>query len=239
MSDPYLQDEFEKAAAFLPGVVGKLDSADLLYFYGRFKQAKVGPNDTAKPGFFEFQGKQKWQAWKDMGDMSKETAMSEYVDKMNQIDPDWVNKECPEGGGIGWVSVSAMIAPEEENIPDDKKSIFDWTKEGNVSEVETRLRAGDASLKCSTDEDGMGLIHWAADRGDAAMTVMLLRLGVDVNQTDGDGQTALHFASSCGHGDVARMLIESKVDVGMCDSEGTTAEKMACDQDMKQLLQRR
>lgn len=48
------------------------------------------------------------------------------------------------------------------------------------------------------DESGMGLIHWAADRGDVAVVRLLLAAGVDVNLLDEDGQTGLHYASSCG-----------------------------------------
>ena len=31
------EDEFEEAASFLKGIAGKLETADLLYFYARYK----------------------------------------------------------------------------------------------------------------------------------------------------------------------------------------------------------
>jgi len=73
--DVELKAHFEKAAVYLRGIAGKLDSADLLYFYARFKQANDGPCNAPKPGFFDFQGKQKWAAWKELGDTSREQAM--------------------------------------------------------------------------------------------------------------------------------------------------------------------
>ena len=235
--DPSLEEDFERAAAFLRGIAGKLDAADLLYFYGRFKQAKAGPNDTSKPGFFDFQGKQKWQAWKDLGDMPKETAMREYVDKLEEIDPEWAGKE-PEKGG-SWVSVSAMVAPDEEAIANQDKSLFDWVKEGNAVEVRKRLKAGGgggADASKQKDGDGMGLIHWAADRGDVDVLNALLDAGADVNQVDGDGQTALHFASSCGHSGVASALLTRNADVDARDSDGLTAAEVASDKEMKEML---
>ena len=73
--DAELKLNFEQAAAYLRGIAGKLDSVSLLFFYARFKQANEGPCNAPKPGFFDFQGKQKWAAWKDLGDLSREQAM--------------------------------------------------------------------------------------------------------------------------------------------------------------------
>ena len=73
--DEELKINFDQAAAYLRGIAGKLDSTSLLFFYARFKQANEGPCNVPKPGFFDFQGKQKWSAWKDLGDLSREEAM--------------------------------------------------------------------------------------------------------------------------------------------------------------------
>lgn len=48
------------------------------------------------------------------------------------------------------------------------------------------------------DETGLGLIHWASDRGSLEIVDLLLRQGADINLLDSDGQTALHYACSCG-----------------------------------------
>lgn len=234
MSDSSVAAEFEKAAEYLRGIAGDMEPADLLYFYARFKQAKVGPNDTPKPGFFEFQGKQKWQAWKDLADMPAEMAMREYVGKLNELDPGWAEKEPAKVGG--WVSVSAMAAPREEAIPDAEKSLFDWVKEGNAAELRKRIEAGECGAIAAKDEAGMALLHWAADRGDAAVVATLLDLGADVNETDGEGQTALHFAASCGHLEVAQLLLDRRADVDVRDSDGLTAAKVADDERVRDLL---
>ncbi len=234
MADEELQNTFERACEFLRGVAGKLSSEDLLYFYARFKQAKEGPNTVPKPGFFDFQGKQKWQAWKDVGDMALEQAMREYVDRLDDIDADWRGKE--PSSNLGWVSVSVMARQPGDNIAVEEKTAFDWAKEGNRERLLLELER-DLSLLSSTDETGMSLLHWAADRGDDNIVCALLDRGASVNQSDSDGQTALHFASSCGHGSVVRILLLRGADKTVVDNEGQTPLDSACDEEIKLLLQ--
>ena len=64
------QDVFENATEYVKTIIGKLTTEDLLFFYGRYKQSTIGPCNVDKPSFFDFQGKQKWNAWKNLGDMS-------------------------------------------------------------------------------------------------------------------------------------------------------------------------
>lgn len=236
MAEIDIQEEFEKAAKYLRGIVGKLDSSDLLFFYARFKQAKEGPNQTAKPGFFEFQGKQKWQAWADLKDMPKEWAMEEYVDKLTDIDPDWAGKE-PEAEK-SWVTVSAMSVPQENIVADKDKTVFDWAKEGHFEKVREFL-SEDSSLKDEKDDEGMSLIHWVADRGhDDTLKILIEDFKVDVNVTDSEGQSPLHYAASCNHISTAQILINAGADRDLCDNDGFNPIKAyeGDNEKMKELL---
>ena len=56
-----------------------------LRFYAFFKQATEGPNDTAKPAFYDIVGKYKWQAWTELGNMSREEAMRGYVNELKKV----------------------------------------------------------------------------------------------------------------------------------------------------------
>ncbi|XP_017558915.1 acyl-CoA-binding domain-containing protein 5-B isoform X2 [Pygocentrus nattereri] len=61
-------------------------SEDMLaMFYSYYKQATVGPCNTAKPNAWDLIGKAKWDAWKALGDMTKEQAMKEYVQEIQLI----------------------------------------------------------------------------------------------------------------------------------------------------------
>ncbi|EMP34482.1 Acyl-CoA-binding domain-containing protein 6 [Chelonia mydas] len=61
----------------------------LLYLYARYKQVKFGNCNTPKPSFFDFEGKQKWEAWKALGDSSPHQAMQEYIATVKKLDPSW------------------------------------------------------------------------------------------------------------------------------------------------------
>ena len=138
----------------------------------------VGPNTLPKPGFFDFQGKQKWQAWKDLEEgLSRDEAMLQYVERLEDIDPDWSGKEPAEEKS--WNAVSRMVN-EDEELQDGDKTIFDWVKEGNLEEVKAMVRENKDQVSAK-DPDGMGLLHWAADRGGIELIQILLELGADVN----------------------------------------------------------
>uniref|UniRef100_I3JGR7 Acyl-CoA binding domain containing 5a n=1 Tax=Oreochromis niloticus TaxID=8128 RepID=I3JGR7_ORENI len=57
----------------------------MLKFYSYYKQATVGPCNIPRPSFWDVVGKAKWDAWNSLGEMSKEEAMSSYVDEMKLI----------------------------------------------------------------------------------------------------------------------------------------------------------
>lgn len=56
-----------------------------LKFYAYFKQATCGPNQTPKPRFYQVIEKYKWEAWKKLGELSKEDAMFGYITELKQI----------------------------------------------------------------------------------------------------------------------------------------------------------
>lgn len=55
-----------------------------LKFYAYFKQATHGPNDTPKPRFYQIVEVYKWDAWRRLGDMSKEDAMLNYIQELRR-----------------------------------------------------------------------------------------------------------------------------------------------------------
>ena len=184
-----LEATFEKAALHLRALGPQLDPTKLLYFYARFKQAKEGPCNLPKPGFFDFQGKQKWSAWSSLGDMTKKEAMAEYVQRVEELDPEWLvsfdeasasrlSSTTPFGG----VSVSSMVNTDED-LDDGDKTLFDWVKEGEEARVKSWLSLGGSNgaqaknLLQSVDENGMTVLHWSCDRGHATIARILLDEG--------------------------------------------------------------
>jgi len=206
------EQKFNAASKHLPSILSNVASQDLLYFYARYKQATVGPCNTEKPGFFDFKGKEKWNAWKALSDMSSKTAMEEYTAKMLEIDLEWDPIESKEPG---WVSVSCMAKPE---VKDEDKDFLYHIQEGDISNV-TKCLESNPDLASKLCED-LFPIHWAADRGNADMVQVLLKYGADVNAQDEEGQTALHYACSVGYESVIQILLKSSADKAISDNEG-------------------
>lgn len=55
----------------------------MLRFYAYFKQATQGPCKGARPAFWDLVSRAKYDAWKKLGDMSKQQAMTCYVDELH------------------------------------------------------------------------------------------------------------------------------------------------------------
>jgi len=87
---------FDKATRYIrnlpPNHLG-LSLETQLFFYSRYKQVKVGPCNIPKPYFRDTMATQKWKAWKNLGNMSKEQAKSEYIQKLDTVAPRWRNKD--------------------------------------------------------------------------------------------------------------------------------------------------
>ncbi|XP_032358780.1 acyl-CoA-binding domain-containing protein 4 isoform X3 [Etheostoma spectabile] len=57
----------------------------MLRFYSLYKQAVCGPCTVSRPGFWDPVGRYKWDAWRRLGEMSRERAMAAYVDEMKNV----------------------------------------------------------------------------------------------------------------------------------------------------------
>ncbi|XP_005394626.1 PREDICTED: acyl-CoA-binding domain-containing protein 4 isoform X2 [Chinchilla lanigera] len=58
---------------------------EMLRFYSYYKQATLGPCLAPRPGFWDPIGRYKWDAWRSLGRMSREEAMSAYVAEMKLV----------------------------------------------------------------------------------------------------------------------------------------------------------
>uniref|UniRef100_A0A3Q3LAR0 Acyl-CoA-binding domain-containing protein 6 n=1 Tax=Mastacembelus armatus TaxID=205130 RepID=A0A3Q3LAR0_9TELE len=112
-----LEREFESAADRVRDLVQTASRDQLLYLYARYKQVKAGKCNTPKPGFFDFEGQRKWQAWKQLGDMDADQAMQEYISCVNKLDPEGSTKErqgAERRTGFGGAAVSSLYQEEEK-----------------------------------------------------------------------------------------------------------------------------
>lgn len=226
-----LEESFNRAAKYLQTLVSELDSGQLLGFYGLYKQATVGPCDIPRPNWYQVQAKHKWEAWKNLGDMTREAAMANYVHAIAKINPSWEEEERADSPG--WTSVSKLSNTDTE-LRDTDKTFLDWVKEGNEAKVREILN-GEPMFVNMQDEDGLLPIHWAADRGHVKIVEYLIGSGANVNSQDRDGQTPLHYAASCGHTEAVKCLLSSGAQT-IADNDGMTPKDVADDEHLAALL---
>ena len=62
-----------------------LSDEDKLFLYKYYKQATIGDINIQEPSFFDFVGKQKYNAWKSVEGESKESCMIHYINKVNAL----------------------------------------------------------------------------------------------------------------------------------------------------------
>ncbi|GIX35757.1 MAG: acyl-CoA-binding protein [Lysobacteraceae bacterium] len=83
MSD--LQAQFEQAAESVKQLAERPDNDTLLQLYALYKQGSEGPVSGPKPGFFDFVGTAKYEAWAKLGDMSREEAQKRYIELVRKL----------------------------------------------------------------------------------------------------------------------------------------------------------
>lgn len=220
-----LEREFESAADRVRDLIQTASRDQLLYLYARYKQAKIGKCNTAKPGFFDFEGQRKWQAWKQLGDMEPEQAMQEYISCVNVLDPEGSTKErgAERRSVFGGAAVSCLY--QEETIREEDKNIFDYCRENNIEHISKAIISQKVDVN-TKDEEGRALLHWACDRGHKELVSMLLEHKADIDTQDNEGQTALHYASACEFADIVELLLNAGADPSLKDVEGSLPEEV-------------
>uniref|UniRef100_A0AAG5DTI9 Acyl-CoA-binding domain-containing protein 6 n=1 Tax=Anopheles atroparvus TaxID=41427 RepID=A0AAG5DTI9_ANOAO len=210
---------FYEATTFLEQNTNLFEQQQLLQFYGLYKQATVGPCNIPKPGIFNVQARAKWFAWSGLKEQNQESAKKSYVQLMSKLQPGW-NEAQHNAPSSSWVSVSRPKREVENS--DGLNSLLDFVKEGNAQEAKKVIESGKNNQQLNIlDDEGLGVIHWAADRGNADILQCLLNsVGIDVNLQDCEGQTALHYASSCGNMECIQILLSHNADRSITDKNG-------------------
>nr|XP_055175221.1 acyl-CoA-binding domain-containing protein 6 isoform X6 [Nyctereutes procyonoides] len=217
-----LAELFEQAAARLQGLVQVASREQLLYLYARYKQVKVGNCNTPKPSFFDFEGKQKWEAWKALGDSSPSQAMQEYIAVVKKLDPGW-NPQSPEkkgkeaNTGFGGPVVSSLY--HEEIIREEDKNVFDYCRENNIDHVTKVIRSKnvDVNMKDEEDDEGQTALHYGSGM---CPDFGCLELPPSIRGCDNRNAAACEFL------DIVELLLQSGADPTLRDQDGCLPEEV-------------
>ena len=77
--------DFERAAAAAKALPDRPDDQTLLQLYALYKQGSVGDVQDAKPGFFDFVGAAKYEAWERLRGTGQEDARRQYVKLIRKL----------------------------------------------------------------------------------------------------------------------------------------------------------
>ncbi len=80
-----LKQLFEKAQKDIKTLSEKPSNDVLLTLYSYYKQGTEGDVHGDKPGFFDFVGASKYEAWESLKGTSQEDAMQKYVDEVSKL----------------------------------------------------------------------------------------------------------------------------------------------------------
>ncbi|EGR34567.1 hypothetical protein IMG5_007270 [Ichthyophthirius multifiliis] len=89
-----IEEKFNKALNFIkeppkghPPV--ELTNQQKLTFYALFQQAKQGQCKGSQPSRLKIIERAKYDAWKALGNLSKEDSMNKYITELTKIAPNW------------------------------------------------------------------------------------------------------------------------------------------------------
>ena len=80
-----LKQQFEKAATQVKSLTERPDNDTMLRLYALYKQGSEGDVKGAKPGFLDFVGSAKYEAWEKLQGVSSEQAMKKYMDLVKKL----------------------------------------------------------------------------------------------------------------------------------------------------------
>ena len=80
-----LKAQFDKAAADVKSLSDRPDNDTMLRLYALYKQGSEGDVKGSRPGFMDFVGAAKYEAWEKLAGTSPDDAMKKYIDAVKKL----------------------------------------------------------------------------------------------------------------------------------------------------------
>ena len=80
-----LKSDFQKAAQDVMNLEDRPDNDTMLRLYALYKQGSEGDVTGPRPGFFDFVGTAKYEAWEKLAGTAPDEAMRHYVDLVRKL----------------------------------------------------------------------------------------------------------------------------------------------------------
>lgn len=82
---PDLKTQFDQAKEAVMALAERPDNDTLLRLYALYKQGSEGDASGPRPGFFDFVGNAKFEAWEKLKGTRQDEAMKKYVDLVKKL----------------------------------------------------------------------------------------------------------------------------------------------------------
>jgi len=79
---------FDSASLAVKSLAQRPDDNTMLELYALYKQGSSGEVSGSKPGFFDFVGVAKYEAWEKLRGTSQEDAQSSYIELVRKLGAD-------------------------------------------------------------------------------------------------------------------------------------------------------
>jgi acyl-CoA-binding protein len=255
---------FEKSCVLVQNKGEGLSDDIKLQLYGLFKQATVGECNASCPSFWDFRGKAKWNAWNELGKMTKEEAMKKYVTLIltlgfeipsttptsTELSLSQSSTSLPASSdtkmqqteqyssssrsGFGPV-FSRFTFEIEEPSESDRGSPESLVRNGEIQNLKDLIEASPEALQQKYTE-GMTLLHIAADSDQPTIIEYLLTKTTNINQLDDNSQTPLYVAALCDNETIVKLLLSNGADPHIPDGGGELPLHATSDSTIKQIL---
>lgn len=80
-----IKSDFDKASVAAKSLPSRPDDDTMLQLYALFKQGSSGDVSGDKPGFFDFVGTAKYEAWTKLEGLSQDDAMKQYAELVTSL----------------------------------------------------------------------------------------------------------------------------------------------------------
>lgn len=80
-----LKQQFEQASERIKGLSERPDNNTLLKLYALYKQGSEGDVSGERPGFFDFVGVAKYEAWEKLQGTDQKEAMTRYIELVDSL----------------------------------------------------------------------------------------------------------------------------------------------------------
>uniref|UniRef100_A0A453DH98 ACB domain-containing protein n=1 Tax=Aegilops tauschii subsp. strangulata TaxID=200361 RepID=A0A453DH98_AEGTS len=219
-----LEKEFNAASDFVQACTLSVPDGLYLRFYGLHKIATEGPCTAPPPFPHKLKPHNEWNAWNNLGDMSPEEAMNEYIAAARELFPSWaqayytrMKDEETSASATG----SKGPGPASKTNELELGEIHVSAREGEIEDLKKHMEAGVAVN--TRDSRKRTPLHLAVDHGHLGAVELLVSSNADVDAQDDQGQTPLHYAVRREKEDIALLLVKHRADLQIKDGDGNTA----------------